>query len=126
MDRSQVIKLISETHVQDANGVWRDSGQTYWKDERGYIVRDEQHEELLFSQNYREVFCQVDSVTQSEFFEGGRNGLNPEYRFTMFAPDYQNERIVEYNGRLYAIYRTYQPRTDIIELYAERKGGTNA
>lgn len=126
MDRSQVIKLISETHVQDANGVWRDTGQAYWKDERGYIVRDEQHDELSFSQNYREVFCQVDSVTQSEFFEGGRNGLNPEYRFTMFAPDYQDERIVEYNGRLYAIYRTYQPRTDIIELYAERKGGTNA
>ena len=112
--------------MQDANGVWRDTGQTYWKDERGYIVRDEQHDELSFPQNYREVFCQVDSVTQTEFFEGGRNGLNPEYRFTMFAYDYQDERIVEYNGRLYAIYRTYQPRTDIIELYAERKGGTNA
>lgn len=112
--------------MQDANGVWRDTGQAYWKDERGYIVRDEQHDELSFPQNYREVFCQVDSVTQTEFFEGGRNGLNPEYRFTMFAYDYQDERIVEYNGRLYAIYRTYQPRTDIIELYAERKGGTNA
>lgn len=126
MDRSQVIKLISETRVQDENGVWRKTGQSFWKDERGYIVTDEQHEDITFQQNYRQVFCQVDSVTQTEFFEGGRNGLNPEYRFTMFAYDYQDERTVEYNGRLYAIYRTYQPRTDIIELYAERKGGTNA
>ena len=125
MDRSEVIKLITETPVQDANGVWRDSGQAVWKDERGYIVRDEQHVDITFPQNYREVFCQVDSVTQSEFFEGGRNGLNPEYRFTMFFADYQGERTVEYNGRRYGIYRTYQPRTDIIELYAERKGGTN-
>lgn len=125
MDRSETILLISENPVQDENGVWRASDQTYWRDERGYIIRDEQSDSLTFPQNWREVFCQVDSVTQSEFFEGGRNGLNPEYRFTLFAEDYQGERTVEYRNHRYGIYRTYQPRTDIIQLYAERKGGTN-
>ena len=126
MDRSEVIKLISENHVQDANGVWRDSGESVLKDERGYIIRDEQHVDITFPQNYREIYAEKDSVTQTEFFEGGRNGLNPEYKFTVFFADYQGERIVEYNGQRYAVYRTYQPRTDRLELYVQREGGTNA
>lgn len=101
MDRSTPITLISETNTQDANGVWRSTRTT------------------------RDVFAQVDSVTRSEFFEAGRNGLNPEFRFTLFAGDYEGEREVEYNGKSYGIYRTYFARTDVIELYAERKGGTN-
>ena len=71
------------------------------------------------------MFCQVDSVTRAEFFDGGRNGLNPEYRFTVFAADYNEEKSCIYKGKAYGIYRTYQPRTDTLELYAERKGGTN-
>ena len=125
MDRSQVINLITLTPEQDENGVYQNTEAALWKDERGYIIRDEQHADITFSQNCRQVFCQVDSVSREEFFEAGRNGLNPEYRFTMFAPDYQGEEVVEYNGLRYGIYRTYQPRTDIIELYVQRKGGTN-
>lgn len=72
------------------------------------------------------VFCQVSSVSQTEFYQGGRNGLNPEYRFTVFQGDYHNEIFCEYNGKGYAIYRTFLvPGTDYIELYAERQGGAN-
>jgi hypothetical protein len=70
------------------------------------------------------VYCQVDSVTQREYFEGGRNGLNPEFKFTMFFADYHDEPIVEYDGKQYSVYRTYRTRTDKIELYVERRGGT--
>ena len=101
MDRSDVITLVTETYVENEYGV---SVPTVTK---------------------KEVFCQVDSVTRSEFYEGGRNGLNPEYRFTMFGPDYDGQRTVEYDGKAYGIYRTYIGRNDTIELYAERKGGTN-
>lgn len=101
MDRSDTIKLIAETKSQDDNGVWQST------------------------KTEREVFCQVDSVTRDEFFNGGRNGLNPEFRITMFGPDYRDERIVEYCGKQYAVYRIYQERNDLLELYVERKGGTN-
>ena len=101
MDRSDVIKLISVTQTQDAYGVWR------------------------ATESEKEVFCQVSSVTQTEFFAGGRNGLNPELRFTVFFDDYSDEPIVEYDGKRYAVYRTYQGRNDTLELYVERKGGTN-
>lgn len=101
MDRSDVIKLISFTKTQDKNGVWRSTPTA------------------------REVMCQVDSVTRNEFFDAGRNGLNPEFRFTLFFGDYDNESVVEYKGETYAVYRTFLTRTDKIELYVERKGGTN-
>lgn len=101
MDRSQTITLITETRTQDDYGVWRTS------------------------ETKTDVFCQVSSVTRAEFFDAGRNGLNPEYVFTMFFGDYNGERIVEYNGKRYAVYRTYHARTDIIELYVQREGGVN-
>ena len=91
------------------------------------------------SETSRQVFAKVNSVTRSEFFSGGRDGLNPQYVFTVFAADYEGEKIVEYNGQRYAVYRTYKgnkngyvgPNTsarqelmaDYIELYVEKKAG---
>jgi SPP1 family predicted phage head-tail adaptor len=101
MDKSDVIKLISVTRTQDKYGQFVDT------------------------ETSRQVYCQVGSITQSEFYEGGRNGLNPEYRFTVFFADYEDETIIEYKGKRYAVYRTYLARNDRLELYVERKGGTN-
>ena len=72
-----------------------------------------------------EVMCRVDSVTRDEFYSGGRNGLNPEFRMVMFHGDYDGQRIVEYHGETYAVYRTYRTDDDYIELYVQREGGTN-
>lgn len=72
----------------------------------------------------RTVYGQVSSVTAAEFFEGGRNGLSPELRFSMFRYDYEGETIVEYEGKRYSVYRTYKAKGETIELYCERKGGT--
>lgn len=99
MDRSTPIYLVSETYTEDKYGV------------------------LVPETTKRLCYANVTSVSASEFFEGGRNGLNPEYRMIMFGPDYQGEEIVEYNGVQYAIYRTYQARTDTIELYVELRKG---
>ena len=101
MDRSDVITLLSVTQSQNAYGVWEET------------------------RTEKQVFCQVDSVTRAEFFEAGRNGLNPQYRFTLFADDYNGETTVVYKGKAYGVYRTYLARNDRIELYVERKGGTN-
>lgn len=95
------IKLIGATYQNDAYGVPRATPSS------------------------REVFAQVRSVTRAEFFDGGRSGLNPELQFTMFAGDYNGELIVEYNGNRYSVYRTYIADGDYLELYVERKGGTN-
>lgn len=100
MSRSTTITLIAVTTERDANGVFRET------------------------ESAREVFAKVDSVSASEFFDGGRNGLNPALRFLVFTGDYNGEQIVEHEGLRYGIYRIYG-RGDITELYVERKGGTN-
>lgn len=72
------------------------------------------------------IFCRVDSVTRAEFFDGGRNGLNPEFKFTVFSGDYNGEQTCGYRDQNYGIYRTYHvPGTDYMEIYVERKGGIN-
>lgn len=99
MDRSTPIYLVKETYAEDNYGV------------------------LVPTTQKRLVYANVTSVSASEFFEGGRNGLNPELRIIMFGPDYEGEEVVEINNARYAVYRTYQARTDILELYLERRKG---
>lgn len=103
MARSDVLRLIALTPAGvDENGIPRET------------------------ETDRQVYCRVASVSQTEFFGGGRNGLNPEFKFTLFEGDYQEETLVEYRGRRYAVYRVYHVfDRDEVELYAERKGGTN-
>lgn len=99
MDRSSIAYLVSKDWLQDEYGI--------------------QHE--LATE--RKVYVQVNSVTASEFFEGGRSGLNPDLRFTSFRYDYHGEEEIKYNGKYYRIYRTYFGKNDTIELYAERRKG---
>lgn len=74
----------------------------------------------------RMIFCRVESIGRTDFYEGGRSGLNPSIKLTSFAADYAGEEVIEFNGKRYSIYRTYMvPESDDIELYLELKGGTN-
>lgn len=100
MDRSEVIYYINTEYTQDENHV------------------------MHATETRRKAYANVDSVTGAEWFNGGRSGLNPQYRFTVFFADYNGEKIVEYKGTQYAIYRTYQATTDTIELYTEYRKGT--
>lgn len=68
------------------------------------------------------VYCEVDSVSQSEFFAAENTELNPEYRFTIFFGDYDGQSLVKFNGARYSVYRTYRTGDDL-ELYTERKIG---
>lgn len=99
MDRSSVIQLIGEEWTQDEYGINQKA------------------------ETSRTVYADIKSVNRAEFFEGGRNGLNPEFVMTVFFADYHGESILEYNGMRYTIYRTYRARNDNLELYVERRHG---
>lgn len=99
MDGSIVFYLLSAERTQDALRQWTETPAR------------------------RKVFGQLSSVTGSEFFAAGQNGIKPEYRVRLFAPDYQGEREIEYAGQVYSIYRTYQARGNVVELYLERRAG---
>ena len=99
MDRSDIAFLITEETYKDEMKITRTT------------------------KNERMVYVDVTSVSASEWFEGGRNGLNPELRFQMFVGDYQGEKIIRYGLAEYAIYRTYVTRNGIVELYCEKRQG---
>ena len=99
MDRSEVIKLVKKDYVKDENGV------------------------MQASETVRTVFCDIKSASASEWFEGGRNGLNPAYTMTMFEPDYNGEDVVIYNNVRYSVYRTYRSRNELLELHVQKEVG---
>lgn len=101
MDRSNVLYLVSSSYVMDEYGVRRP-------------VKEQ-----------RKVYCDVQSVSSAEFFQGGAQGLKPDLRFTMSRFDYGDEEECIFEGKAYAIYRTYRGRDDSIELYVEKKQGVN-
>lgn len=99
-----ILTLVAVTQTQNEYGVWVETPVSS-----------------------KDVFCKCGSITRAEFFEAGRNGLNPSFTFTVFFGDYNGEETCWYHGKQYGIYRTYiVPGTDYLELYVERKGGTNA
>lgn len=99
MKRDHIATLISETH--EADGL----------------------NQMVPKEHPREVFCQISSVRQSEWFAAGQAGLKPQFVLTIFADDYGDEEIVEVDGVRYGVYRTYQAGSHQMELYLERKGG---
>lgn len=95
---STVIELVKETGTQNEYGAF------------------------IYEESKRTVFAEVTSVSMSEFYEGGRAGLNPAYRFLVIAGDYENEDIIIYDGKRYSVYRTYET-SDHVELYVELRAG---
>lgn len=102
MDKSDVIKLVKETPVRN------------------------EYKVLTTEKTEREVFCQVHTISQKEFFKAGEQGLKPQYRFTIANnADYEGEKLIIYNGKEYAVYRSFVKNTEAIELYVEEKVGIN-
>ena len=103
MDRSEVIYLISETYQTDEIG------------------------QKIPAPVSRKVYASRESVTRAEWFAAGEAGLQPEYKLTMFEPDYHGEKIVQMtiNGQLesFGVYRTYRRKNETLELYVEHKVG---
>ena len=100
MDRSEILTLIDIQYVTGDDGIQKGQSETK-----------------------RNVYCNVSSISGTEWMDAGRNGIKPEYRFTMFEPDYNGEMICEYKGVRYAVYRLYRGRNETLELYVKRKVG---
>lgn len=96
---TDVLTLIAQTHTKNKYGIDKTT------------------------ETKRTVYCEVDSISQNEFYQAANTEFNPEYRFTVFFGDYEGETIAEYKGKRYSFYRTFRSGDDL-ELYAERKAGT--
>ena len=99
MDRSNIVTLISVKHEKDAIG------------------------NHIPVETKRDVYCNIASVSGTEWMEAGRIGIVPQYKLTVFEYDYQGEEIAELNGKRYGIYRTYLGKNENLELYLQRIAG---
>lgn len=72
----------------------------------------------------RQIYVFEKSVTGTEWHEAGRHGINPAVCLITPRCNYAGEKIAEYEGVRYGIYRTYIVN-DEIELYLEKKGGVH-
>lgn len=96
MMRADVIQLITETAAK--HGV---------------------HESI--TETAREVMCTVRSVSRTEYYNALNAGIHPNYVFQLaLAEDYQQERVVRYQGLRYRVVRTYMTDDDGIEITVER------
>lgn len=83
--RTDVITLIQEGFVVDAYG-------------------DTHREETM-----RDVFAEVMSIGQKEFYQAQAVGLQPEIKFKLADYlEYHSEPALEYNGVRYKVLRTYR------------------
>ena len=97
--KNEIISLVTKTYTQDSKGV-RKATDT---------IR-------------ANIPCEIKSAGSKEWFEGGRNGLNPVYAFIVRRCEYNNEETVIYNSVRYSIYRTYI-KGDRIELHTQKEKG---
>lgn len=67
----------------------------------------------------REVFCSVaDGVNRADFYEAQKLGVQLSATFEIWADDFGGESLLEYTGKRYRIYRTYQTGRGTLELFA--------
>lgn len=70
----------------------------------------------------RNVWAHVQSVSRSEWFQGGQNGLRPSLVIYTPRVNYKGENTVIIAGKAYSVYRTYfNDAKDEIELYVEER-----
>ena len=99
MNLAEKISLISIEYTQDDIGEW------------------------VEARTETEVFAFVESVSMSEFYQAGMQGFKPEFKMSVWKSEYSGQDLLEYNDKIYTVYRTYRRDDGRIELYVtERKG----
>ena len=73
----------------------------------------------------KEVMCEERDVSRSDFYQAMQNGLALTHTFITNPVNYNDEPIVEYNGKRYGVTRTYQPDTDTLYIYTGEVVGAN-
>lgn len=64
---------------------------------------------LIKGDTRRDVFCRLQSIGQSEFYEASARDFYPEKKFVLADYlDYDDEQLVEHDGRRFRVLRTYR------------------
>ena len=89
----------------------------------GYTITMNSYKQEVKTEAKSMIYCRKTSISRSEFYNAGRQNLQPAFVLTTAIIDYHGELEVEIDDVRYGIYRTYEVDQDYIELYCEKKGG---
>lgn len=84
---------------------------------------------LLVKKNQAEyletdVIAKINPVGRDEFAAAGQLGHKAAFQLEIWGFEYSGQTEVSIDGKRYAIYRTYGPKTNgKIELYVEERAG---
>lgn len=69
------------------------------------------------------VFCSKLSITRAEFNAAGNLGFKPDMMLIVDSDSYDGEKLLDYRGKKFSIYKTFQRIDGFTELYCEVKSG---
>lgn len=67
----------------------------------------------------REVIAKQGGVGRSEFYKAAAAGMTPAVTFTVSEADYDHERMIEFDGKVYKVIRSYPVPNRKIELVCQ-------
>lgn len=83
----------------------------------------------LMGETRRDVFCKLESVSRSEFYQAQATDLRPELVFVLADYyDYEGEFLCIFEGTWYRVIRTYRNGQEleiIVQTAAEEEVGAN-
>lgn len=68
----------------------------------------------------RVVFCEVKSISRTEFYQAAQANLKPRAAFIIYGFEYDNEDTVIYNGIKYKVIKSYKINENDLELTCEK------
>lgn len=98
-DYSEDIYLISETFETD------ELGNQFSKKEKRLVQATKRN------------------IMMNEFYQAAQAGIRPEFEFIIHTFEYCGETLIEYNGNIYQVIRTFERNIDELEIYVQRKLG---
>lgn len=67
----------------------------------------------------REVIAQQGGVSRNEFYKAAAVGMTPSVVFVVSEADYQEERLIRFDDKLYRVIRSYPLPNRKIELVCQ-------
>lgn len=85
------------------------------------VIIEDDYGNQIKEYSFKEVFAEVKSVSQSEYYTAAQSGFKPAFKMILADYyDYDEEDTVLYGGVLYHIIRTYRNGLQL-ELTVEKK-----
>jgi SPP1 family predicted phage head-tail adaptor len=85
-------------------------------------TKDELGQPIFQEKSYL-VFCSKLSITRAEFNSAGQLGHKPDMILVVDSDSYEKEKLLEYQGKKYGIYKSFMRQDGFTELYVEVNAG---